>query len=103
MEQLVHTHGYLIKSKNRNDVEYIAPFALEIKKYYNFELDVEVKIAKLKGSKAVADNFEKCIIIDESFDILKDFHTFVVEYLYLTQKGNVVENLSKYICKLISK
>ena len=86
-----------------DDVEYIAPFALEIKKYYNFELDVEVKIAKLKGSKAVADNFEKCIIIDESFDILKDFHTFVVEYLYLTQKGNVVENLSKYICKLISK
>ena len=86
-----------------DDVEYITPFASEIKKYYNFELDVEVKIAKLKGSKAVADNFEKCIIIDESFDIQKDFHTFVVEYLYLTQRGNVVENLSKYICKLISK
>lgn len=86
-----------------DDVEYITPFASEIKKHYNFELDVEVKIAKLKGSKAVADNFEKCIIIDESFDIQKDFHTFVVEYLYLTQKGNVVENLSKYICKLISK
>lgn len=86
-----------------DDVEYITPFASEIKKYYNFELDVEVKIAKLKGSKVVADNFEKCIIVDESFDIQKDFHTFVVEYLYLTQKGNVVENLSKYICKLISK
>lgn len=86
-----------------DEVEYITPFASEIKKHYNFDLDVEVKIAKLKGSKAVADNFEKCIIIDESFDIQKDFHTFVVEYLYLTQKGNVVENLSKYICKLISK
>lgn len=86
-----------------DEVEYITPFASEIKKYYNFELDVEVKIAKLKGSKVVADLYEKCLIIDESFDIQKDFHTFVVVYLELTQKGNVVENLSKYICELISK
>lgn len=86
-----------------DEVEYITPFASEIKQYYNFELDVEVKIAKLKGSKVVADLYEKCLIIDESFDIQKDFHTFVVVYLELTQKGNVVENLSKYICNLISK
>lgn len=86
-----------------DDVEYITPFASEIKQYYNFDLDVEVKIAKLKGSKVVADKFENCIIVDESFDISKDFHIFVIEYLDLTQKGNVVENLSKYICKLISK
>ncbi len=86
-----------------DEVEYITPFASEIKQYYNFELDVEVKIAKLKGSKVVADKFENCIIVDESFDIQKDFHIFVVEYLDLTQKGNVVENLSKYICNLIKK
>lgn len=86
-----------------DEVEYITPFASKIKQYYNFELDVEVKIAKLKGSKVVADLYEKCLIIDESFDIQKDFHTFVVVYLELTQKGNVVENLSKYICSLISK
>ena len=86
-----------------DDVEYITPFASEIKQYYNFDLDVEVKLAKLKGSKVVADKFENCIIVDESFDISKDFHIFVIEYLDLTQKGNVVENLAKYICNLIKK
>lgn len=84
-----------------DEVEYITPFASEIQKHYNFKLDVEVKIAKLKGSKVVADMFEKCLIIDENFDIQKDFHNFVVVYLELTQKGNVVENLAKYICNLI--
>jgi hypothetical protein len=86
-----------------DETEYITPFASEIKKHFNFNLDVEVKIAKLKGSKVVADKFEKCLIIDENFDIQKDFHTFVVEYLDLTQTGNVVENLAKYICNLIKK
>lgn len=86
-----------------DEVEYITPFASEIKQYYNFELDVEVKIAKVKGSKCVADLYEKYLIIDESFDIKKDFHIFVVVYLELTQKGNVVENLSKYICNLLKK
>jgi hypothetical protein len=86
-----------------DEVEYVTPFALEIKKHYNFNLDVEIKIAKLKGSKIVADKYEKCLIIDENFDIQKDFHTFVVEYIDLTRPGNVVENLGKYICELIKK
>jgi hypothetical protein len=86
-----------------DDTEYITLFASEIKRYFNFDLDVEVKIATLKGSKVVADKYEKCLIIDENFDIEKDFHTFVVEYLDLTQTGNVVENLAKYICNLIKK
>lgn len=76
-------------------------FASEIKKYYNFNLDVEVKTATLKNSKAVADKYENCIIIDENFDIKEDFYTFVVEYIDLTRKGNVVENLSKYICEIL--
>lgn len=86
-----------------DEVEYITPFASEIRKLYDFDLDVEVKIAKLKGSKVVADKFEKCLIVDESFDISKDFHTFVVEYVDLTQSGNVVDNLAKFICNLIKK
>ncbi len=86
-----------------DEVEYITPFAAEILKIYNFKLDVEVKIAKLKGSRVVADKFEKCLIIDEDFDIKKDFHNFLVEYLDLTQSGNVIENLAKYICNLIKK
>lgn len=85
------------------DVEYVSPFAAEIKKYYNFNLDVEVKKAKLLGSKVVADKYEKCLVIDEDFSIEEDFHNFIVEYLDLTQPGNVVENLSKYICTLLKK
>jgi hypothetical protein len=84
-----------------DEVVYITPFASEIKKYFNFELDIEIKIAKLAGSKVVADKFEKCLIIDENFNIEKDFHNFIVEYIDLTQEGNVVTNMSKYICNLI--
>ena len=84
-------------------IEYISPFAAEIKKYYNFDLDVEVRKAVLLGSKAVADKYENCIIIDESFDIEKDFPIFVVEYIDLTQPGNVVSNLAKYLCNLLKK
>lgn len=85
------------------DVEYICPFSAEIKKYYNFELDVEVKKAKLKGSLCIADKFEKCIIIDENFNVEKDFASFMVQYIDLTHQGNVVENLSKYICNLLKR
>lgn len=86
-----------------DEVEYITPFASEIKKHYNFNLDVEVRIAKLKGSVVVADKFEKCLIVDESFSVENDFHDFIVQYLDLTQKGNVIDNLAKYICNLIKK
>lgn len=86
-----------------DEVEYITPFASEIKKHYNFNLDVEVKIAKLRGSVVVADKFEKCLIVDESFNVEDDFHDFIVQYLDLTQKGNVIDNLAKYICNLIKK
>ena len=85
------------------DVEYICTFSAEIKKYYNFELDVEVKKAKLKGSLCIADKFEKCIIIDENFNVEKDFASFMVQYIDLTHQGNVVENLSKYICNLLKR
>ena len=86
-----------------DEVEYITQFASEIKKHYNFNLDVEVKIAKLKGSVVVADKFEKCLIVDESFNVEDDFHDFIVQYLDLTQKGNVIDNLAKYICNLLKK
>lgn len=85
------------------DVEYVDPFSAEIKKYYNFELDVEVKKAKLKGSKVICDKFEKCIIIDENFNVETDFGSFLVQYIDLTQTGNVIENLSKYACNLLKR
>lgn len=86
-----------------DEIEYTTPFASEIKKHYNFKLDVEVKIAKLKGSKVIADKYEKCLIVDEKFNVENDFHDFIVQYLDLTQEGNVIDNLAKYICNLIKK
>lgn len=85
------------------DVKYASVFSTEIKKIYDFELDVEVKIAKLKGRKVIADKFEKCLIIDNDFKIETDFAEFMVEYLDLTQSGNVITNLSNYICELLRK
>ena len=85
------------------DVVYESSFSAEIKKYYNFKLDVEVKIAKLKGSKVIADKHEKCIIIDEDFNLLVDFGAFVIEYIDLTQTGNVVKDLGNYVATLLRR
>lgn len=81
----------------------VDPFSAEIKKYYNFNLDVEVRKAKLKGSKCIADKFEKCLIIDEDFNIETDFPTLIVQYLDLTMQGNIINNMSEYICNLLKK
>lgn len=81
----------------------VSPFSAEIKKYYNFELDVEVTKAKLKGSKCIADKFKNCLIVDEDFDIEKDMPELIVQYLDLTVKTNVVKSLSEYVCKLLKK
>lgn len=78
-------------------------FVYEIKKLFNFQLDVEVKKAKLKGSKVIADKFDSCIIVSEDFEIESDFHEFIIQYIDLTRKGNVVTELSKYICELLKK
>lgn len=78
-------------------------FQDKVSKLYNFKIDVEVKTAKLVGSKVVADKFEKCLIISEDFDTEQDFPVFVVQYLDLVEEGNVVDSLSNYICKLIKK
>ena len=82
-------------------IEIEKSFAEKVKDFYNFEVDVEVRTAKLRGSKVVADTYEKCLIVDESFSIKDDFHTFLVEYFTLTGTGNIIVNLSKYICKLL--
>lgn len=81
----------------------ISPFSAEIKKYYNFELDVEVTKAKLKGSKCIADKFNNCLIVDNEFNVETDFSELIVQYLDLTDKDNVIKSMSKYICKLLKK
>lgn len=85
------------------EVTYQSTFSAEIAKLYNFKLDCEVKKANLKGSTVIADKFNKCLIIDESFDLEKDFSAFIVEYLDLTREGNVVKNLGEYITEILKK
>ncbi len=80
---------------------FIDPFSAEIKKYYNFNLDVEVRKAKLRGSKVIADKFEKCLIVDDDFNIETDFGQFITQYIDLTMEGNTIKNLENYICKLL--
>jgi len=82
---------------------YDSHFSAEIKKYYNFNLDCEVKQAKLKGSKVIADKFEKCLIVDYDFNLQEDFATFIIEYVDLMYQGNAVKNLGEYIVKLLKK
>lgn len=84
-------------------IVYECSFSADIKKLYNFNLDCEVKTAKLKGSKVIADKHEKCIIIDNDFDLQEDFGAFIVEYIDLTRQGNVVKNLGEYIAELLKK
>lgn len=55
-----------------------------------------IKTATLQGSKVMADKYSNCIIIDESFTVEHDFPEFLVKYLDLTVKGNVLKNLSEY-------
>lgn len=82
-------------------VSAIHPLQKEINKHYRFKLDVEVKTAKLRGSKCVADKYMKCIILNEDFNVETDFSSFLVEYLDLTMDGNVLENLSVFACNLL--
>ena len=82
----------------------ISEFQRRVNELYNFNVDVEVKVAELSnGNKVVADKHEKCIIIAEDFDMSKDFPTFVIHYIELTKTGNVVLNLGEYITELITK
>ena len=78
-------------------------FSDEIAEIYNFKLDVEVKTAKLKGSKVIADKFSNCLIIDASFNVEEDFSAFIVQYLDLKEEGNIIVKMSEYINKLLKK
>lgn len=82
----------------------ISEFQKRVNQYYNFNVDVEVKVAELSnGNKVVADRHENCIIVSEDFDITKDFPIFVVHYIELTRKGNIIKNLGYFISELLTK
>ncbi|MFT6125792.1 MAG: hypothetical protein ACJAVA_000233 [Flavobacteriaceae bacterium] len=76
---------------------------VEIESNFNFKFNVEVKRAKLKGSKVIADKFNKTLILDYDFDITKNMSEFFVQYIELTMEGNVVKNLGDYITDILKR
>lgn len=88
---------------NTTPVEGERSFIDILSSHYNFDLDVDVKVAQLSGSKAVADKYLNCIIVAEDFDPIEDFPEFIVEYVDLKMKGNTVRNLGVFITKILKK
>ena len=70
---------------------------------YNFNIECDIIQGDIHGSECVADKYNKVIILSENFDIEKDFYKFVIQYLDLTESGNIVDNLAKTIEKLVRK
>lgn len=75
----------------------------KIKSKYNFEWDVDISETSLTGGKCIADKFNDQILVDKSFDVNEDMAEFIVEFVDLTMKGNVISNLSSMLVELIKK
>jgi len=85
----------------KEDKESIASI---IQRAYNIDLEnIEVITCFMKGGNVVADKHNNCIRISETFDIEKDMPSFLVEYVDLTTKGNVLVNLAKMAINLLKK
>lgn len=84
-----------------------APRELSVVEYiqnkYDLEIVCDVIRGSMKGSKCVADKQNNLIILSGDFDLDRDFHKFIIQYIDLTESGNIVDNLAKKIVKLIEK
>ena len=96
-------HIYVEEEEDSEVVSEVSAIQQEINKIYNFKLDIDCKRALLKGSKVVADKYDNCLILDESFTVENDMPELIVQYLDLKEKGNVINSLSHYICKLLKR
>jgi hypothetical protein len=93
-----HTVTVLEKPKEKE-----LTFSEKVAEIYNFNVDVDVKMTALHGSRVVADKFDNCILISPDFSVEDDFPAFIVEYYDLTVKNNIIKTLSEQIVKLIRK
>lgn len=73
----------------------------EIEYLFNFKVEVPVMVGPLGGGRVVADKYNKCIVISDKFIAEKDFPEFLVQYIDLTQSGNVLSNLSVFTANLL--
>lgn len=75
----------------------------KIESNFNFKVDCILKTATLKGSAVIADKHNKCLILDENFNIENDMSEFFVQYIDLTREGNVVKELGNFIMEILKK
>lgn len=76
-----------------------------IEKIYKLEVQCTVKKASINGSEVIADKFNKTILVGEEFDYQNEDHfaKFIVQYIDLTQKGNLLENISKMLIQNLKR
>lgn len=75
----------------------------KIKEKYHFDFEVEIVETKLSGGVAVADKYNKVLLVDYNFDVEEDMPTLLVEAIDLTMEGNVLKNLSKVLVDKLKK
>jgi hypothetical protein len=77
--------------------------AIQIAYDIKIEDDVEVVYANLRGGTVIADKFNRKVLVDEQFDLHKDFPKFLVQYLDLTTEGNIIDTLSTMLANRLKK
>lgn len=77
----------------------------QIEKAYKISITALVKTASISGSEVVADKHNKIILVGEEFDHNNETHfaKFLVQYVDLTQTGNLLDNLSKMLVQNLKR
>jgi hypothetical protein len=93
------------KEVSINSVPITAPISIseKIENSYKIKLETDIKIGEILGAKCIADRYNKCIIVNETFNVEEDFWEFIVQYILLTKTGNLIENLGKELEQLMRK
>ena len=75
----------------------------EIEALYDIKIECEIHKASLKGARVVADKFNKKMLVDQEFDLERDFPKFLVQYYDLTANENIIDKLSKELANRLKK
>lgn len=77
----------------------------QIEKAYKISITALVKTASISGSEVIADKHNQTILVGEEFDHNNENHfsKFLIQYIDLTQAGNLLENLSKMLVQNLKR
>jgi hypothetical protein len=75
----------------------------KIERIYDIRIECDIKQASIFGQKSIEDKYNKCIIIDEEFDVDKDFAEFLISYFSLVGKKNVLLDMAEFTKQKIKK